>query len=98
MSNLQNTVTKSENGRIDAHHHILPPEYVSTLKGIGITGTIGVQFPEWTPKKSLNFMDKNGIATAITSVSTTGVNSKEGSFSQDLARLCNEHSAQLISD
>jgi len=90
--------TRSQPYRIDVHHHILPPEYVSTLKGIGITGTIGVQFPEWTPKKSLNFMDKNGIATAITSVSTPGVNLKDGSFSHDLARLCNEHSAQLISD
>jgi len=68
------------------------------MNSVGITSAIGIKTPEWTPKKSLNFMDKNGIATAITSVSTPGVNLKDRSFSRNLARLCNEYSAQLISD
>jgi len=84
--------------RIDVHHHILPPDYVSALNKLGIDSAFGEQIPEWTPEKSLNFMDKNGIAKAITSVSTPGVNLKDGSFSRDLARSCNEYSAQLISD
>ena len=61
MSNPQNTLTKSENGRVDIHHHILPEEYVAKLKGIGITTAIGRKFPDWSPKKSLGFMKKNGI-------------------------------------
>jgi predicted TIM-barrel fold metal-dependent hydrolase len=98
MSNLKNTLAKSQNGRIDVHHHILPPEYVSALKGIGLTGTIGIEFPDWSPVKSLDFMKKNGISKAITSISTPGVNIQDRAFAKGLARFCNEYSAQLISD
>jgi len=98
MSNIQNTLTKSNNGRIDVHHHILPEEYVAKLKGIGITTAIGREFPDWSPKKSLDFMKKNGISKAITSISTPGVNIKDRTFSKDLARFCNEYSAKLKSD
>jgi predicted TIM-barrel fold metal-dependent hydrolase len=95
MSNSQNTQTKSQNGRIDVHHHILPEEYVAKLKGIGITTAIGIEFPEWSPKKSLDFMKKNGISKAITSISTPGVNHQDRAFAKDLARFCNEYSAKL---
>ena len=83
---------------IDVHHHIIPPDYVSALKGIGITGAVGTDFPKWSPEKSLRLMDKKGIAVAITSVSTPGVYHKNDSFSRDLARRCNEYSAQLMTD
>jgi predicted TIM-barrel fold metal-dependent hydrolase len=98
MSNPQNTLTKFQNGRIDIHHHILPEEYVTKLKGIGITTALSREFPEWSPKKSLDFMNKNGISKAITSISTPGVNIQDRAFSKDLARFCNEYSAKLKSD
>ncbi len=98
MSNLQNTPTKSQNGRIDIHHHILPEEYVARLKKIGITTAIGREFPDWSPKKSLDFMKKNGISKAITSISTPGINVQDRTFAKDLARFCNEYSAKLKSD
>jgi len=98
MSNLQNTPTKSQNGRIDIHHHILPEEYVAKLKKIGITTAIGREFPDWSPKKSLDFMKKNGISKAITSISTPGVNHQDRAFAKDLARFCNEYSAKLKND
>ncbi|MFC1983060.1 amidohydrolase family protein [Chloroflexota bacterium] len=98
MSNPTKTLTKSENGRIDIHHHILPEEYVAKLKGIGITTAIGRDFPDWSPKKSVDFMKKNGISKAMTSISTPGVNIKDRAFSKDLARFCNEYSAKLKSD
>ncbi len=44
MSDQENGLTKSQNGRIDVHHHILPAEYVSRLKEIGITTAIGREF------------------------------------------------------
>ncbi len=87
-----------ENGRIDIHHHILPEKYVSKLKEIGITTAIGREFPDWSPKKSLDFMKKNGISKAITSISTPGVNIKDRAFAKDLAHFCNEYSAKLKSD
>jgi len=98
MSNPQNTLTKSHNGRIDIHHHILPEEYVAKLKGVGITTALSREFPDWSPKKSLSFMKKNGISKAITSISTPGVNIKDRAFAKDLARFCNEYSAKLKSD
>lgn len=93
MSTIQNQSNKAQPYRIDIHHHILPPEYVSALEGIGIDVN---SFPQWTPQKSLDFMDKNGIATAITSISTPGVYFKDASISRDLARRCNEYAAGLI--
>ena len=98
MNELEDMLTKSQNGRIDVHHHILPAEYVSRLKEIGITTAIGREFPDWSPKKSLDFMKKNGISKAITSISTPGVNIKDRAFSKDLARFCNEYSAKLVSE
>jgi hypothetical protein len=44
--------------RIDVHHHILPPEYVSALAGIGITGGGGVPFPRWSAEEALGLMDR----------------------------------------
>jgi predicted TIM-barrel fold metal-dependent hydrolase len=81
--------------RIDVHHHIIPSEYVTELKKIGITEAFGVAFPEWSPEKSLAFMKKEGIATAITSISTPGVYFKDDAFSRNLARSCNEYMAEL---
>ena len=81
--------------RIDVQHHIFPPEYVSRLKEIGITESYGQPIPNWTPDKSLAFMEKMGISTAIGSVSTPGVYFKNDEFSRDLAHLCNEYFAEL---
>lgn len=81
--------------KIDVQHHIFPPEYVKKLKEIGITESYGQAIPNWTPEKSLTFMKKMGIATAIGSVSTPGVYFKNDEFSKNLARLCNEYFAEL---
>ena len=90
--------TVLESGRIDVHHHILPPDYVTALKSIGITESGGVPFPDWNPQTSLNVMDENEITTAITSISSPGVYFGDISFSRDLARRCNDFAARLISD
>lgn len=85
-------------GKIDAHHHFLPEEYVSALAGIGVTDSTGVPFPEWSPRISLALMDKFGIQTAITSISAPGIFFGDIEFTRDLARRCNEASAKLIDD
>ena len=84
--------------RIDIHHHILPPVYTSTLEKIGITGAGGIPFPDWNAQQSLYVMDRNGIATAITSVSSPGVYFGDNAFSRNLARRCNEFSANLVDE
>jgi predicted TIM-barrel fold metal-dependent hydrolase len=84
--------------RVDVHHHILPPAYVSALAGIGISGGGGVPFPAWSAEEALAVMDRNGIQAAVTSISTPGVHFGDAAFARDLARRCNEISARLASD
>lgn len=84
--------------RIDIHHHIVPSFYVSILESIGVTGCPGFPFPKWTPQRALDVMNRHGIATAITSISTPGVYFQDPFFSRDLARRCNEYAARLAGD
>lgn len=82
--------------RIDVHHHILPPDYVSALASLGITAGGGRPLPAWDVQSALELMDRHAIATAITSISEPGIYFGDQAFAGDLARLCNEFSAQLI--
>ncbi len=87
-------------GRIDVHHHVLPPEYISMLKGIGIEDAYGYPFEKnyKTPEQRIRFMDKLEIERAITSISTPGVSLGDTDFSRKLARVCNEYMADLKMD
>ncbi len=80
---------------IDFHHHILPTEYISRLKEIGIEAALSTKFPDWNPEKSLKFMQKNGIDYAFVSISAPGIYFKDINFTKDLARICNEYMAVL---
>src|SRR5262245_50400069 len=84
--------------RIDTHHHIFPPEYVAAASKHGIGQAGGVDFPDWSVASMLGFMDRQGIATAITSVAAPGVHFGDDAAARDLARRCNEFSARLVSD
>ncbi len=52
-------------GRIDVHHHMLPPFYVKAMESELRTG--GFKVRPWTPETSLDLMDKAGVATAMMS-------------------------------
>ncbi len=82
--------------RIDVHQHILPPEYVSALASLGITAAGGRPLPEWDVQTTLALMDRHAIATAITSIAEPGIYFGDLLFARDLARRCNEFSAQLM--
>ncbi|MFX1493685.1 MAG: amidohydrolase family protein [Promethearchaeota archaeon] len=82
--------------RIDIHHHILPVDYLKSLASIGITTVTNLPFPKWDPEHSLKLMDRQGIAIAITSISSPGVYFGDLEFTINLARICNEYSANLI--
>ena len=51
--------------------------------------------PQWTPEMSIAAMDRNGIATAITSVSAPGVWFGDGAQTRHLARHCNDYAAAM---
>jgi predicted TIM-barrel fold metal-dependent hydrolase len=80
------------------HHHILPPDYLSALASVGITSSGGRPIPDWDIQSTLALMDRYGIATAIVSISEPGIFFGDETFRRDLARRCNEFSAQLIKD
>jgi 6-methylsalicylate decarboxylase len=80
------------------HHHILPPDYLSALASVGITSSGGRPIPDWDIQSTLALMDRYGIATAITSISEPGIFFGDETFRRELARRCNEFSAQLIKD
>lgn len=82
--------------RIDVHHHIFPPRYVEALHRIGIAQTGGVPLPRWRADHALAVMDRQGIQTAITSISAPGVFFGDPRLSRELSRQCNEFAAELI--
>jgi 6-methylsalicylate decarboxylase len=80
--------------RIDVHHHHTPPPYLAALTARNILGPVR----EWTPDKSLADMDKAGVATALTSITTPALKFLDDAGARKLARECNEYSAKLAAD
>ncbi len=75
-------------GRIDVHHHVLPPQYVATTP-------MPVKVPD--PETQLRTMDDFGIAAAITSL-TPRVFLDAPGRRREVARACNEFQAGLVRD
>lgn len=84
-----------EPGRIDVHHHLLPPAFVATVERLGLREVAGAPLPEWSPSRSLEVMDARGIQTAILSLSAPGVFFGDVQQACDLARACNEYAADV---
>ena len=85
--------------RIDVHHHILPPRYVAEVGDARIGPLIVAgRTPDWSPERSIEAMDRNGIATAVTSISAPGLWFGDARAARDLARHCNEYGAALRRD
>ena len=82
--------------RIDVHHHILPPDYVAEVGGERIGALIlAGRVPDWTPEASIEAMDRNGIATAITSISAPGLWFGDTGKTNALCRHCNDYAATI---
>ncbi len=85
--------------RIDVHHHILPPDYVARVGEDRIGSLIlSGRTPDWSPDMSIEAMDRNGIATAITSISAPGLWFGDGAATVALCRHCNEYAADMRRD
>src|SRR4051812_8574972 len=81
--------------RIDVHHHLIPPAYLQAIAARGMTEVAGAPLPAWTPEKSIDLMDRFGIATAVTSIAAPGVSFGNCGEARDLARACNEFAAEM---
>lgn len=93
-SDAQDTVTPKPH-RIDVHHHLAPPGYVAELasRKLGERPTF-----DWTPARSIEDMDKGGVATAMMSITTPGVWFGDIEVARRLARECNDYAAKLAAD
>ena len=60
---------------IDVHHHIMPPVYAEVVgpRFEARNEHNVAQVLNWTPARSIEAMDRHGIAVSITSISTPGV-------------------------
>jgi predicted TIM-barrel fold metal-dependent hydrolase len=80
--------------RIDVHHHHTPPPYVAAITARNIPGPVR----DWTPEKSLADMDRAGVATALTSITTPALRFLDDAGARKLARECNDYTARLVAD
>jgi predicted TIM-barrel fold metal-dependent hydrolase len=87
---------------IDTHHHFYPPPYLKAWMEWDDQHKIphypGV--PEWTPARSIEQMDKNGVRTAVVSLASTpglwfGAGAEAAGHT---ARLCQDYAAQMSRD
>ncbi|GAA2629005.1 amidohydrolase family protein [Actinomadura fulvescens] len=85
-------------GRIDVHQHLVPAAYAGRLRDHGITAPGGRKLPGWSPAMALELMDRQGIATALLSLTTPGVHLGDDREAAAAAREFNEFGAELVKD
>jgi 6-methylsalicylate decarboxylase len=81
----------SRTERIDVHHHFFAPEYLAAMAD-------NAKRPEirnWTLAHTLEEMEKNGVATAMLSLSPPGIHRGTKDETRKLARAVNEHAAKM---
>jgi 6-methylsalicylate decarboxylase len=81
--------------RIDTHHHVFSPAYVAELAKANQAPPI---VRNWSIAKTLDDMDKAGVATSIVSVTTPQVGFVDAANARRIARESNEWAARLNSD
>jgi predicted TIM-barrel fold metal-dependent hydrolase len=82
--------------KIDVHHHSVPDMYVKELESKNYVPSHGAGYPAWTPEASLDVMDQNGIAAAVTSISSPGVYIGDEAHAIDFSRRLNGYSAKMV--
>ena len=81
--------------RIDVHHHISPPPWVTALKAAKLDSP---PVNNWTPQKSIDDLDAGGVATAITSPTLPAVGFLSAADAATVARASNEYARKLADD
>ncbi len=97
MAVLAVTLPAAKSGLIDVHHHIVPPFYLAENRDRIVAaggGRINPAYFSWTPEQSLAAMDKQGVATAVLSLSYSPI-ADRGAATRT-ARRINEYAADLV--
>jgi 6-methylsalicylate decarboxylase len=81
--------------RIDIHHHFAPPAWVVEVKGRPLLQTANTT---WTPAKSIEDMDRGGVAAAVVSITNPGLWFGDAAATRRVARACNDYGAKLVQE
>jgi len=81
--------------RVDVHHHFSSPGFIAEITG---RRTGQVPLMRLTAEKSLEDMDKGGVATAIVSISEPSVFYGNYDAARALARETNDFGARMVAD
>ena len=79
--------------RIDIHHHFSPPQWLAFVRGRELLQPANAG---WTPEKSIEDMDKGGVAAAMISITNPGLWFGDKEATRAIARECNEYGAKLV--
>ena len=83
---------------IDVHHHFVPRFYFSENReriAAAAGGGMHPSYASWTPEQTIEAMDKQGVATAVLSLTTPGVWFGDAKAAAQTARSVNEYAADL---
>jgi predicted TIM-barrel fold metal-dependent hydrolase len=89
------TATHGQPYRIDIHHHFSAPGFIAAISA---RKTNQRPLEQWTVGKSIEDMDRGGVATAIISTSEPSVWFSDNEAARKLARECNELGTRLMAD
>jgi len=95
----QTPAVNAKPGIIDIHHHVVPPFYLAENRDRIIAaggGRMNPAYLNWTPEQGLAAMDKNGVATAVLSLSGSAFWSGDRVAGVRMARRVNEYAADLV--
>jgi len=81
--------------RIDIHHHFGPSVWVNEVKGRPLLQPANTT---WTPAKSIEDMDRGGVAASVVSITNPGLWFGDKGVTARLARACNDYAAKLVAD
>jgi predicted TIM-barrel fold metal-dependent hydrolase len=97
MSVFAESAVAAKTSLIDVHHHFIPPFYASENRDRILTSG-GGQNPawwSWTPEQAIAAMNKQGVATAVLSLTFPGVWFGDLQEAARMVRRVNEYAADL---
>jgi predicted TIM-barrel fold metal-dependent hydrolase len=88
-------IDNAVSGRIDVHHHVAPPKWLAHVLGRDL---LQPATRNWSVEKSLEDMDRGGVAAATVSITNPGLWFGDIAQSRRLARDSNEFMAKIVQD
>lgn len=92
---LPKAMAQAKPHRIDVHHHVVPPSWLNAMNLIGRTNP---PLLSWSVQKTIEDMDKGGVATSIVSPTAPQVATLGKEAAVRIAREANEFGKKLEAD